>query len=86
VAVADLAELISLCTQLRAEGPCPAESDGAAWAATASKLGSRDGDLASAREALRLEGDAAPLERLAASSAGREALGRALAAHGARVE
>ena len=35
-AVADLAELISLCAYLRAEG---ADGDGAAWAATAALLG-----------------------------------------------
>jgi len=86
VAVADLAELISLCAQLRAEGPCPAATDGAVWAATASRLGVRDPELDAARAALRLERDAALLERLAARRTGEEALGRALAAHGARVE
>jgi hypothetical protein len=35
-AVADLAELISLCAQLRADG---LDGDGLAWAATASSLG-----------------------------------------------
>jgi hypothetical protein len=43
-AVAQLAELISLCARLRAEG---AEGDGAAWAATASALGP-GGDVARA--------------------------------------
>ena len=51
----DLAELISLCAQLRAEG---ADGDGAAWAATAALLGA--GGLEEAREALRLGGDPLP--------------------------
>jgi hypothetical protein len=38
-AVADLAALISLCAQLRADG---ADGDGEAWAATAAGLGVRD--------------------------------------------
>jgi hypothetical protein len=37
-AVADLAELISLCAQLRADG---LDGDGLAWAATSSSLGDR---------------------------------------------
>ena len=54
----DLAELISLCAQLRADGR---DGDGAAWAATAALLGS--GDAGEARAALRDDGDPAPLER-----------------------
>ena len=46
-AVADLAELISLCAQARAEGR---DGDGAAWAATAARLGA--GGLDEARDAL----------------------------------
>lgn len=78
--VADLAELISLCAQLRAEG---ADGDGAAWAATAALLGR--GGLQSARDALRLRGDSRPLLELARSAAGEAAVRRALAAHGLRV-
>jgi hypothetical protein len=85
-AVADLAKLISLCTQLRAEGPAPAGVDGAVWAATAALLGTHDGELESARTALRLRRDAGPLHRLAGMAAGEEPLLRALLAHGARVE
>ena len=75
-AVADLAELISLCGQARANGR---DGDGAAWAATAAMLG--DGGLGQARAALGLEDDAAPLERLARDAAGDEAVENALAAH-----
>lgn len=84
-AVTDLAELISLCMQLRAErasgGP-----DGAAWAATAALLGTGGERLEEARAALRLGGDPVPLERLAVARAGADAVARALAAHRARVE
>ena len=79
-AVADLAELISLCGQLRAEGR---DGDGAVWAASAAQLGT--GTLAACRDALRLDGDAAPLEQLAREAAGDEAVERALAAHAGRV-
>ncbi len=79
-AVADLAELISLCAQLRAEG---ADGDGVAWAATAALLGA--GGLAGARDALRTDGDAGPLGELARSAAGVEAVERALSAHRLRV-
>jgi hypothetical protein len=82
VAVADLAELISLCGQLRAEGR---EGDGAAWAATAALLADGTGTLAQARDALRLDGDPAPLAEVARAAAGAEALERALAAHAGRV-
>jgi hypothetical protein len=76
-AVADLSELISLCSQLRAES---ADGDGPLWAASAALLG--DGPaLDEARAALRLRGDAAPLEAAARSAAGDEAVDRALAAH-----
>jgi hypothetical protein len=79
-AVADLAELISLCAQLRADR---AAGDGSAWAATASLLG--HGALAAARAALRDEGDPAALDELARGASGDAALDRALAAHAARV-
>ena len=75
-AVADLAELISLCAQARADGR---SGDGQAWAATAACLGA--GDLDDAREALRLEGDPVELEALARRSAGDAAVDEALAAH-----
>jgi hypothetical protein len=78
-AVADLAELISLCSQLRAE---EADGDGLLWAATAALLG-RDA-LADARTALRLHSDPQPLERAARSAAGDDAVDEALAAHGER--
>jgi len=75
-AVADLAELISLCSQARAEGR---NGDGAAWAATAASLGV--GDLGSARDALRLRHDSGALESRARSAAGDGLVDRALAAH-----
>jgi hypothetical protein len=78
-AVADLAELISLCAQLRADS---APGDGVAWAASAALLGA--GALAEAREALRDRGDAAPLASLAEAHAG-PALEHALAAHDRRL-
>lgn len=81
--VAELAELISLCSQLRAER---SPGDGAAWAATAAQLGSGDGRLARARAALRDERDPAPLVRLAEEVAGSEPVARALALHRGRVE
>jgi hypothetical protein len=75
-AVADLAELISLCAQGRAEGR---DGDGAAWAATAAVLG--QGGLEEAREALRSRADAGALEAEARRTAGDEAVDAALAAH-----
>jgi hypothetical protein len=87
-AVADLAELISLCTQLRAEPPgaAPDGADGVAWAATAALLGDGNGLLEGARAALRLHGDVAALERLASAAAGELPLRLALFAHRVRVE
>jgi hypothetical protein len=75
-AVVDLAELISLCAQARADG---LPGDGAAWAASAALLG--QGRLAAGRAALSLSGDPAPLDALARETAGGEAVDRALAAH-----
>ena len=75
-AVADLAELISLCAQARAAGQ---NGDGAAWAATSALLGR--GSLGPARGELRLRGDAAPLDRAARAAAGDGAVDAALAAH-----
>jgi hypothetical protein len=78
-AVADLAELISLCAQVQAERR---RGDGALWAATAALLG-RDG-LGPARTALRMRADAEPLEALARAAVGAEAVDRALAEHASR--
>jgi hypothetical protein len=75
-AVADLSELISLCSQLRAE---EADGDGSLWAATAALLGR--GALEEARTALRLHSDEGPLGRLARETVGAEAVDAALAAH-----
>jgi hypothetical protein len=79
-AVADLAALISICAQLRAEG---GNGDGAAWAATAALAGANG--LAEARDALRLRGDSEPLLSLARSAVGHDAVEEALAAHRLRV-
>ncbi len=75
-AVADLAELISLCAQARAD---VRDGDGQAWAATAAMLGG--GGLEDARDELRRRGDARPLERIARAVAGDEVVESALAAH-----
>jgi hypothetical protein len=79
-AVADLADLISLCAQLRGDGE---GGDGAVWAATAALLGRQR--LAAAREALRERADPQPLERLARMTVGGAAVDRALTAHAARL-
>ena len=79
-AVADLAELISLCAHLRAEG---AGGDGAGWAATAALIG--EGALDAARATLRVELDPGPLLELAREAAGAARVDAALAAHAARV-
>ncbi len=78
-AVGDLSELISLCSQLRAEA---AAGDGSLWAATAALLGA--GELDEARAALRLRGDARALDTASRAAAGDEAVERALAAHAER--
>ena len=79
-AVGDLAELLSLCAQARADG---LDGDGPAWAATSALLAC--GGLDEARSALRDGRDPAPLERLARQAAGDAAVDRALAAHAARL-
>jgi hypothetical protein len=79
-AVGDLAELLSLCAQARADG---LDGDGAAWAATSALLGR--GSLDEARARLREERDPAPLERLARAAAGDAPVEEALAAHVARL-
>ena len=78
-AVADLSELISLCSQLRAE---EAAGDGPLWAATAALLGR--GALDEPRTELRLHADPQPLDAAARTAAGDEAVDAALAAHGER--
>jgi hypothetical protein len=77
-AVGDLAELISLCAQARADG---LDGDGEAWAATCALLGG--GSLGGARDALRRDRDVRPLAAAARAAAGDEAVGNALAAHAA---
>jgi hypothetical protein len=79
-AVHDLAELISLCAQARAEGG-PGEVE--AWAATAARLGL--GGLDEARRALRERGDAAALDDAARRAVGDVAVESAHAAHASRV-
>jgi hypothetical protein len=75
-AVGDLAELISLCAQARADGR---DGDGAAWAATAALIGQRRLDVP--RAELRDRGDAGPLERLAREAADDDSVEQALEAH-----
>jgi hypothetical protein len=79
-AVTDLSELISLCSQLRAEN---GDGDGPLWAATAARLG--QGGLDQARAALRLRGDATALDAAARAACGDEAVDVALASHAGRV-
>ena len=79
-AVADLAELISICAQVRAEGR---SDDGPAWAASAALLG--DGVLTNARQAFREEASSVALLSLARGAVGEAAVERALQAHLARV-
>lgn len=80
--VSDLAELVSLCAQLRAE---ERDGDGAAWAGTVALLGADDGRLETARDALRLGGDSAPLLAAAELEAGPAAVERTLALHAEHV-
>ena len=79
--VADLAELLSVCAQLRAESR---PGDGAAWAATVTCLGGGE-VLEEARAGLRDDDDPAGLLELAALEAGGDAVGRALTLHAGRV-
>lgn len=75
-AVHDLAELISLCSQARANGT---DGESAVWAATCAVLG--EDVLDDARAALRELGDASVLELTARSAADGGELEQALAAH-----
>jgi hypothetical protein len=79
-AVSDLAELISLCAQLRAGGE---GDDGPLWAASAALLGT--GRLDEARTALRMRGDASGLDAIARQAAGDGPVERALALHRTRL-
>lgn len=79
-AVSDLAELLSLCAQARADG---IDGDGAAWAATCALLGG--GGLGDARALLRVERDAGGLDRLARATVGDARVDAALAAHSSRL-
>jgi hypothetical protein len=80
-AVADLSELISLSSQLRAEST---NGEGSLWAASAALLGSGR-ELDDARAALRLRGDSAPLDAAARAAAGDAAVDAALSAHAGRL-
>jgi hypothetical protein len=80
--VADLAALVSLCAQLRAEGRA---GDGAAWAGTIALLGSGDPRVEAGRASLSLHGDPEPLRALAELEAGTEAAKRSLLLHAGRV-
>jgi hypothetical protein len=80
--VADLAELLSVCAQLRAEAR---PGDGAAWAATVACLGGGE-VLGAARVTFRNDDDPGGLLELAALEAGGDAVGRALALHAGRVD
>jgi hypothetical protein len=79
-AVADLAELISICAQVRADGRT---GDGEAWAASAALLGR--GELDQARRALSVDADPGPLGALAEAAAGGPAVERALVTHARRL-
>jgi hypothetical protein len=79
-AVADLAELISLAAQVRAE---ETGDDGPLWAATAALLA--EDALAEARASLRLRRDTSALLELAAGATSPDALKLALATHADRL-
>jgi hypothetical protein len=81
-AVGDLSELISMCSQLRAEDGA---GDGQLWAATAALLGAGR-RLDEPRAALRLHGDASLLDAAARATAGEKRVEQALAAHLDRFE
>ncbi len=84
--VSDLAELLSLCAQLRAESaPDDAELDGPLWAATFALVGSEDPELAAARADLRDRGDAGPLAAVATRAAGADPVEAALVLHRRRL-
>jgi hypothetical protein len=73
-AVADLAELLALCAELRGAGH---DGDGAVWAGSVALLG--QGPIRAAGR------DPAALEALAREASGADAVERALAAHALRL-
>jgi hypothetical protein len=79
-AVADLAELLSLCAQARADGM---DGDEAAWAASCALLGRHA--LDDARASLRDDRDPEPLDSLARATVGDARVDAALAAHRTRL-
>jgi len=79
VAVEEIAMLLALCANLRAED---SEGDGPLWAATIAKLGR--GELGGATRALDENGDPTQLLALARDAAGAEATDRALTSHALR--
>ena len=81
--VHDLAELLSICAQLRAERT---PGDGAAWVATVALLGATGDGLETVRSALRDARDPTPAVALARQAAGEGATERALALHAERVD
>ena len=83
-AVADLAELLSVCAELRAESGGEPVPDGVAWAATVALLGKRDARLDAARAKVRQVRSADGLARLA-DEAGGERAALALSLHADRV-
>jgi len=85
-AVADLAALLSVCAQLRADvAPGRPVPDGVVWAATLACLGGSEPGLPVARAELRDRGEPGALADLAVRAAGPEAVDRALARHAERT-
>jgi len=84
--VADLAALLAVCAQLRAEvepeRPVP---DGVVWAATLVCLGRDEPALAAARAELRDRGEPGALADLAVAAAGADAVEDALVRHAERA-
>jgi hypothetical protein len=84
--VADLAALLSVCAQLRAEvEPGRPVPDGVVWAATLACLGRDDPELADARSELRDRGEPGALADLAVAAAGPDAVEDALVRHAERA-
>jgi hypothetical protein len=84
--VGDLAELLSLCAQLRADAaPGERVPDGPLWAATVALLGADDARLAAARANLRDAERSDSLVRLATAARGEALVAHALALHEERV-
>jgi hypothetical protein len=84
--VADLAALLSVCAQLRAEvEPGRPVADGVVWAATLACLGRDDPELAAARAELRDRGEPGALADVAVAAAGADAVEDALVRHAERA-